>query len=72
MLGDKTENLKMDVLATYLYRTGFSSKGGNHYGKASAIGVVLVVLCLLATWISSTNCSRLKTMRCEDTGGCIQ
>ena len=51
MLGDKTENLKMDVLATYLYRTGFSSKGGNHYGKASAIGVVLVVLCLLATWI---------------------
>ena len=51
MLGDKTENLKMDVLATYLYRTGFSSKGGNHYGKASAIGVVLVVLCLLATAI---------------------
>ncbi|MBR2257703.1 MAG: sugar ABC transporter permease [Blautia sp.] len=49
MLGDKTENLKMDVLATYLYRTGFSSKGGNHYGYASAIGVVLVVLCLLAT-----------------------
>ena len=33
------------------HRTGFSSKGGNHYGKASAIGVVLVVLCLLATWI---------------------
>ena len=51
MLGDKTENLKMDVLATYLYRTGFSSKGGNHYGKASAIGVILVVLCLLATVI---------------------
>ena len=51
MLGDKTENLKMDVLATYLYRTGFSSKGGNHYGKASAIGLVLVVLCLLATLI---------------------
>lgn len=51
MLGDKTENLKMDVLATYLYRTGFSSKGGNHYGKASAIGVVLVVLCLLVTAI---------------------
>ena len=51
MLGDKTENLKMDVLATYLYRTGFSSKGGNHYGKASAIGVVLVALCLLATAI---------------------
>jgi len=51
MLGDKTENLKMDVLATYLYRTGFSSKGGNHYGKASAIGVVLVALCLLATGI---------------------
>ena len=51
MLGDKTENLKMDVLATYLYRTGFSSKGGNHYGKASAIGVVLVILCLLATAI---------------------
>ena len=49
MLGDKTENLKMDVLATYLYRTGFSSKGGNHYGYASAIGVVLVVLCLIAT-----------------------
>ncbi len=51
MLGDKTENLKMDVLATYLYRTGFSSKGGNHYGRASAIGLVLVVLCLLATAI---------------------
>ena len=51
MLGDKTENLKMDVLATYLYRTGFSSKGGNHYGKASAIGVVLVALCLIATAI---------------------
>ena len=40
-----------DVLATYLYRTGFSSKGGNHYGKASAIGVVLVALCLLVTAI---------------------
>ena len=51
MLGDKTENLKMDVLATYLYRTGFSSKGGNHYGYASAIGVVLVALCLIATGI---------------------
>ncbi|HCI73211.1 MAG TPA: sugar ABC transporter permease [Lachnospiraceae bacterium] len=51
MLGDKTENLKMDVLATFLYRTGFSSKGGNHYGKASAIGVILVALCLLATAI---------------------
>ena len=49
MLGDKTENLKMDVLATYLYRTGFSSKGGNHYGRASAIGVILVALCLIAT-----------------------
>jgi raffinose/stachyose/melibiose transport system permease protein len=51
MLGDKTENLKMDVLATYLYRTGFSSKGGHHYGYASAIGIVLVILCLLATAI---------------------
>ena len=51
MLGDKTENLKMDVLATYLYRTGFSSKGGNHYGYASAIGIVLVILCLIATAI---------------------
>ena len=51
MLGDKTENLKMDVLATYLYRTGFSSKGGNHYGYASAIGIILVVLCLVATGI---------------------
>lgn len=51
MLGDKTENLKMDVLATFLYRAGFSSKGGNHYGYASAIGVVLVVLCLLSTFI---------------------
>ena len=49
MLGDKTENLKMDVLATYLYRTGFSSKGGNHYGYASAIGIVLVALCLIMT-----------------------
>ena len=51
MLGDKTENLKMDVLATYLYRSGFSPKGGNHYGYASTIGVVLVILCLLATAI---------------------
>ena len=51
MLGDKTENQKMDVLATYLYRTGFSSKGGNHYGYASAIGIVLVILCLIATAI---------------------
>jgi ABC-type sugar transport system permease subunit len=41
----------MDVLATYLYRTGFSSKGGNHYGRASAIGVILVALCLIATAI---------------------
>ena len=51
MLGDKTENLKMDVRATYLYRTGFSSKGGNHYGRASAIGVILVALCLIATGV---------------------
>ena len=51
MLGDKTTNLEMDVLATFLYRSGFSSKGGNHYGYASAIGVVLVVLCLLATFV---------------------
>lgn len=49
MLGDKTTNLNMDVLATFLYRSGFSSKGGNHYGYASAIGVVLVALCLIAT-----------------------
>ena len=49
MLGDKTTNLKMDVLATFLYRSGFSSKGGNHYGYASAIGVLLLVLCLLVT-----------------------
>ena len=51
MLGDKTTNLEMDVLATFLYRSGFSSKGGNHYGYASAIGVVLVILCLLATFV---------------------
>lgn len=51
MLGDKTTNLKMDVLATFLYRSGFSSKGGNHYGYASAIGVVLVVLCLFSTFV---------------------
>ena len=51
MLGDKTTNLKMDVLATFLYRSGFSSKGGNHYGYASAIGVVLVALCLLSTFV---------------------
>ena len=51
MLGDKTTNLNMDVLATFLYRAGFSSKGGNHYGYASAIGVVLVALCLLSTLI---------------------
>jgi len=41
----------MDVLATFLYRSGFSSKGGNHYGYASAIGVVLVALCLLSTFV---------------------
>ena len=40
-----------DVLATFLYRSGFSSKGGNHYGYASAIGVVLVALCLLSTFV---------------------
>jgi raffinose/stachyose/melibiose transport system permease protein len=51
MLGDKTTNLNMDVLATFLYRSGFSSKGGNHYGYASAIGVVLVILCLVVTGI---------------------
>lgn len=51
MLGDKTTNLKMDVLATFLYRSGFSSKGGNHYGYASAIGVVLVALCLISTFV---------------------
>lgn len=49
MLGDKTTNLNMDVLATFLYRSGFSSKGGNHYGYASTIGVVLVALCLIVT-----------------------
>ena len=51
MLGDKTTNLQMDVLATFLYRSGFSSKGGNHYGYASAIGVVLVALCLVSTFV---------------------
>lgn len=51
MLGDKTETLHMDVLATFLYRAGFSAKGGNRYGYASAVGVILVALCLIATFV---------------------
>lgn len=39
-------NHRTEVLATYLYLQGFKF---NKYGYASAIGVVLIVLCLLVT-----------------------
>lgn len=39
-------NHRTEVLATHLYREGFKF---NKYGYASAIGVVLIVLCLVVT-----------------------
>lgn len=39
-------NHRTEVLATYLYLQGFKF---NKYGYASAIGVVLIALCLLVT-----------------------
>ena len=41
-------NHKTEVLATHLYTQGFKYF---KYGYASAIGVVLLVLCLLMTFI---------------------
>ena len=51
MLGDKTTNLEMDVLATFLYRSGFSSKGGNHYGYASALSVIATLIMMVLAFI---------------------
>ncbi|MFU0828312.1 MAG: sn-glycerol-3-phosphate transport system permease protein ugpA [Lachnoclostridium sp.] len=41
-------NHRTDVLATHLYFQGFQYF---KYGYASAIGVVLLILCLIVTWI---------------------
>ena len=41
-------NHKTEVLATHLYTQGFKYF---KYGYASAIGVVLLVLCLLMTFV---------------------
>ena len=48
MTDENALNHELDVLATHLYRQGFKF---SKYGYASAIGVVLVILCLLATAI---------------------
>ncbi len=48
MTDENALNHELDVLATHLYRQGFKF---NKYGYASAIGVVLIVLCLIATGI---------------------
>ena len=41
-------NHQTEVLATHLYTQGFKY---NKYGYASAIGVVLLVMCLIATFL---------------------
>ena len=46
MTDENALNHELDVLATHLYRQGFKF---SKYGYASAIGVVLVILCLIAT-----------------------
>ena len=46
MTDENALNHELDVLATHLYRQAFKF---NKYGYASAIGVVLVILCLIAT-----------------------
>ena len=46
MTDENALNHELDVLATHLYRQAFKF---NKYGYASAIGVVLIVLCLITT-----------------------
>ena len=48
MTDENCLNHELDVLATHLYRQGFKF---SKYGYASAIGVVLVILCLIATGV---------------------
>ena len=48
MTDENALNHELDVLATHLYRQGFKF---SKYGYASAIGIVLVILCLIATGI---------------------
>lgn len=48
MTDENALNHELDVLATHLYRQAFKF---NKYGYASAIGVVLVILCLIATGV---------------------
>ena len=48
MTDENALNHELDVLATHLYRQGFKF---SKYGYASAIGVVLIILCLISTAI---------------------
>ena len=48
MTDENALNHELDVLATHLYRQGFKF---TKYGYASAIGVILIILCLIATLI---------------------
>ncbi len=48
MTDENALNHELDVLATHLYRQGFKF---SKYGYASAIGVILVILCLIATGV---------------------
>ena len=48
MTDENALNHELDVLATHLYRQGFKF---TKYGYASAIGVVLIILCLIATLV---------------------
>ena len=48
MTDENALNHELDVLATHLYRQGFRF---SKYGYASAIGVVLIILCLISTGI---------------------
>lgn len=48
MTDENALNHELDVLATHLYRQGFKF---SKYGYASAIGIVLVILCLIATGV---------------------
>ena len=48
MTDENALNHELDVLATHLYRQGFKF---TKYGYASAIGVVLIILCLISTAI---------------------
>ena len=48
MTDENALNHELDVLATHLYRQAFKF---TKYGYASAIGVVLIILCLIATLV---------------------